>query len=115
MNLKLFIKTIRVISVVVLFFILIFNFIYAAEEPIFKSYQDIQDFFDKLANIIATLFWTAAVISAIYAAFLFLAAGGNEEKTTKAKKMFLYTVIAIVIGLIAFGLPELIKNILKLR
>ncbi|MGB9609008.1 MAG: hypothetical protein ACPL3E_01385 [Minisyncoccia bacterium] len=82
------------------------------DEPIFKSYQDIIKFFDGLANIIAGLFWTAAIIAAIWSGFLFLTSGGNEEKATKAKKMLWYTIIAIIIGLMAFGLPSLIKNIL---
>lgn len=85
----------------------------AEEKPIFKSYEDIIKFLDGLANILATIFWTAAIISAIYSGFLFLTAGGSEEKVGKAKKTILYTVIAIVIGLLAFGLPSLIKNILE--
>jgi hypothetical protein len=84
----------------------------SAEEPIFKTWEDILNFFNNLATIIARFFWTAAIIAAIWSGFLFLTAGGNEEKTGKAKKMLWYTIIAIVIGLLAFGLPSLIKNIL---
>jgi len=81
-------------------------------DAIFSSWEDILKFFNNLATIIAQFFWTAAIIAAIWSGFLFLTAGGNEEKTGKAKKMLQYTVIAIVIGLLAFGLPSLIKNIL---
>jgi len=84
----------------------------ADNDAIFSSWEDILNFFNNLATIIAQFFWTAAIIAAIWSGFLFLTAGGNEEKTGKARKMLQYTVIAIVIGLLAFGLPSLIKNIL---
>jgi hypothetical protein len=94
-------------------YLLLNSIVLAAEnDVIFSSWEDILNFFNNLANIIARFFWTAAIIAAIWSGFLFLTTGGNEEKTGKAKKMLQYTVIAIVIGLLAFGLPSLIKNIL---
>jgi len=84
----------------------------ANDDVIFSSWEDILNFFNNLATIIAQFFWTAAIIAAIWSGFLFLTAQGNEEKVGKAKKMLQYTIIAIVIGLLAFGLPSLIKNIL---
>jgi hypothetical protein len=103
----------KIIYFLIIYF-LILNQIALAQgnDAIFTSWEDILKFFDNLANIIGQFFWTAAVISAIWSGFLFLTAQGNEEKVGKAKKMFQYTVIAIIIGLLAFGLPSLIKNIL---
>jgi len=94
-------------------YLLLNSIVLAADnDAIFSSWEDILKFFNNLATIIAQFFWTAAIVAAIWSGFLFLTAGGNEEKTGKARKMLQYTVIAIVIGLLAFGLPSLIKNIL---
>jgi len=82
------------------------------DDAIFKSWKDILKFFNNLATIIGQFFWTAAIIAAIWSGFLFLTAQGDENKVEKAKKMFQYTIIAIIIGLLAFGLPSLIKDIL---
>ncbi len=83
----------------------------AAESPI-KSLPDIINVFDKIAFWIATAFWIAAAIAIFYAAYIYLTASDNAEKVTKANKQLLYSVIAIAIGLMAYGFPKLILNIL---
>jgi len=102
----------KIIFITICFLILNSTALAGENDAIFKSWEDILNFFNNLANIIARFFWTTAIIAAIWSGFLFLTAGGNEEKVGKAKKMLQYVVIAIVIGLLAFGLPSLIKDIL---
>jgi len=102
----------KIIFITICFLILNSTALADENDAIFKSWEDILNFFNNLATIIARFFWTAAIIAAIWSGFLFLTAGGNEEKVGKAKKMLQYVVIAIVIGLLAFGLPSLIKDIL---
>jgi hypothetical protein len=84
----------------------------AADSPI-NSVDDIIKVAENIATWTARLFWIAAVIATLYAGFLFLTAGGDTEKVTKAKRQIWYAVIAIVIGLMAFGLPTLINSIIK--
>ncbi|MCS6789337.1 MAG: hypothetical protein NZ484_02155, partial [Patescibacteria group bacterium] len=74
--------------------------------------QDIVYLIGEILVLLATIFWILAVIASFYAGYLFLFSGGSEEKVGKAKKMFLYAVIAIVIGLMAYALPTLIYNLL---
>lgn len=55
-----------------------------------------------IKNVVGGLIAALAVVSILYAAFLFLTAGGNEERTTKAKTFFLYGVIGVAVALFAF-------------
>lgn len=59
------------------------------------------------------IFWVLAVVFLIWAAFLFLTAGGEEEKITKAKKIILYAVIAGIVALLATGINIILFNLLK--
>ncbi len=55
-----------------------------------------------LANILS---WVATIVVLgflVYAAILFAIAAGEPDKISKAKKMFLYAIIGIVVILIAF-------------
>lgn len=67
---------------------------------------------DNIAGWVARGFWIAATIAVFYAGFLYLTAGDNEEKVKKAHKQLLYAVIAIVVALFAYGMPNLIENII---
>lgn len=69
-------------------------------------------FFNNVSAWLATIFWIVAVIAGFYAGFLYLTANGDETKITKAHKQLLYTVIAIAVGLMVYGLPSLVKSIL---
>jgi len=110
----------------IIYLILNFNFLYAQRGPRpapipsdpsspIKSGQDIMDFLGGLLEYMVIVFWILAIAASLYAAYLYLFARGNEEKAKEARKMLWYAVIAIVIGLIAFGLPALIKSILEIR
>jgi hypothetical protein len=48
----------------------------------------------------------------IWAAFLYLTAGGNEEKIKEAKKRLLYAVIAAAIALSANVINIIVYNLL---
>jgi hypothetical protein len=61
----------------------------------------------------SAVFWIVAAGFVFYAAYLYLTAAGSEERLGKAKKQLLYAVIAMVIGLMAAGLPYLINVFLS--
>jgi len=123
----------KIFSIIFLIIILVFtvNFSYAQKDkpaqntpkpaeipkdpnaPI-QTTQNIIDFFGGILRILSIIFWIFAVAASFYAGYLYLLSGGNEEKTGKAKKMFWYAVIAIAIGLMAYGLPQLVKNFLEI-
>jgi len=67
----------------------------------------------KVTNYIFYFFMLLAVAFGIYAAFLFLTAGGEEEKIKKARATLLYIVIAIVVAVLARFLPTFVSGILR--
>jgi len=68
------------------------------------------------ANICAIINWAFwlvivfAIIFTLVAAFKYLTAAGDPEKVKRAGSTMLYVVVAIVIALIAKGLPLLISS-----
>jgi len=58
----------------------------------------------NITNFVSAFVSIAAVISSIYGGYLYVAAGGNEEQTEKAKKILMGAIIAIILGLGAFAL-----------
>lgn len=77
-----------------------------------SSGQGIINLVNQVLFWVATLFWIAAAGFIFYAAFLYLTAAGDQEKVKKASSAFLYAVIAIAVGLMAYGLPVLVKSFL---
>ncbi|MFA6354691.1 MAG: hypothetical protein WCX12_03360 [Candidatus Paceibacterota bacterium] len=66
------------------------------------------DWFGTILTWVARIFWIAAILFIFWAAFLYLTAAGDPEKVKKASHTLLYAVIAIVIGLMAYGIPKLV-------
>lgn len=58
------------------------------------------------------IFWVLAVAMVVWAAFLYLTAGGNEEKITEAKKRLLYAVIAAAIALVSGAINTIVYYLL---
>ncbi len=70
------------------------------------------NFLLRILVLLRTIFWILVVIFIIFAAFYYLTAGGDEEKVKKANKMLLYTVIAIVVALLATAIPFLVRSLI---
>jgi succinate-acetate transporter protein len=77
------------------------------------SVSDVQNTFSSIVAKAFGFFWIVAVAMLLWAAFLFLSAGDNEEKVTKAKKILLYAVIAAAVALLANGINPIVTNILN--
>lgn len=80
-----------------------------------RSISDVQKVLVRIAEIVGYIFWIAATISALYSGFLYLTAGGEAEKLSKAKRQIWYTIIAVAIAVMATGFPALVKDILTPR
>lgn len=52
-----------------------------------------------------------AVVFIIYAAYLFLTSGGNEEDIKKAKNYVIYAAVAIAVALLANGVVAVVKGL----
>lgn len=55
-------------------------------------------------------FWFLAVIFGLYAAYLYLFSRGDPEKLKQAKNLLIYTVVSIVLAVVALSLPSLIAS-----
>lgn len=68
-----------------------------------------------LCGALAWVFWgliLLSVVMAIISAYRYVTSGGEPEKVSKAGKTLLYTAIALVVALIAAGLPNIIGSFL---
>jgi len=86
-----------------------------AQTPLPTPVTDPQDFVDLLGTIsqwMFSIFIALAVVFLLYAAFLYLTAGGNESTVGRAKTVLIYAVIAIVVAVLAGGVFPLIEGIL---
>jgi hypothetical protein len=59
-----------------------------------------------------TIFFIVAVGFILYAAFIYLQAGGDPEKLKEAKNMTIYAVVAIVVALLAAAMPAIVSSVL---
>ena len=66
---------------------------------------------DRLVSWGLGLLIAVSVAFVIYAAYLFLMSGGNEEDVKKARKILIYVAVAVAIGLLAKGFVYLILKL----
>ena len=78
--------------------------------PTFQSYGGAITLVEKAANWLLYVVIALAVIFIVYAGFLYLTSGGDEDKTKAAKNYIVYAVIGIAIALLARGIVLLAKN-----
>ena len=67
-------------------------------------------------QIVGWLFGLLLVLAAafiLYAAFLFLTSGGNEEKVTTAKRFLVYAVVAIGVAALSRGIVAIVRDLLN--
>lgn len=67
---------------------------------------------DNLTNWFYGIFLALAVIMVVYAGFMFLTAGGDVEKITKARNALMYAVIGVVIALLAKSIVPIAQALL---
>lgn len=67
---------------------------------------------EAIVNLINWMAWFIAIISVavgLYAAFLYLTAVGNAEQVTKANKVLIFSIIGIVISILAFSIISIVN------
>jgi amino acid transporter len=70
--------------------------------------EDFATTIGQLINVILSVLGIFFVIIVVYAGFLYLSAGGEEEKVKKAKKLISQAVIGIVIVLLAYSISTFV-------
>jgi hypothetical protein len=73
------------------------------------------DLYKTIINILYFIFAVLLAVAAIFiiwAAFLYLTSGGDEEKLQKAKNYLVYAIVAVVIALAGRGLLQIATTLL---
>lgn len=83
-----------------------------AQDVSFSSTADVSRVIENIARFMSTLLIAVSVIVIIVAGFIYLTAGDDEKKVTTATQTLTYAIVGIVVGLVAFSIPPLIKAIL---
>ncbi len=68
-----------------------------------------------LCNIISwmiMILFAVAIIMIVMAAFQYVTAGDDTEKTSKARKTLTYSAIGIAVALIAYGFPSIVASVI---
>jgi fatty acid desaturase len=68
-----------------------------------------------LCNVVTSFWWIVIVVSIIMvlvAAFEYVTAGDDTEKTTKARKTLTWAAVGIAVALMALGFPALIADVI---
>lgn len=76
------------------------------------SYNDVLSIINNAATWLFGILAAIAVVLLIYAAFLFLTSGGEEERVKTARKYVVYALIGLGIGIVAKGIISLIFSFL---
>ncbi len=70
------------------------------------------DILRGIVRWVYVIFFIIAVLFIIFAAFTYLTAGGDPEKTNKAKNQLIYAAVAIAVALLAVGFQSIVSNFL---
>src|SRR3989344_6665565 len=82
--------------------------------PPYKAVTGIGDpdaLFGKIAITAGTIVMGISVVMIMYAAFLFLTAGGVPDNLTKARNTLIFALVGVAVALLAFVLPNVISAI----
>ncbi len=78
-------------------------------EGVLDTEEKVIGLINKIINWMFTIFISVAIIMFIYAAFIYLTAGGGENVGT-AHKMIMYGAIAVAVATLSRGLVSLVQN-----
>lgn len=65
----------------------------------------------SLVGVFGTILLILALIVLLYAAFLFITSGGNEETTKKGRSLLIYSLIGLAIAFLAIFADDLITQL----
>jgi len=78
-----------------------------------RSLDDVSRIITTLVEWITGLFFVAAILFLFYAAYLYLGAAGDPERLTKAKEQLIYSIVAIVVALLAGSVRFIVESVLR--
>ncbi len=66
-----------------------------------------------IVGFFVILFWVLTVAMLIWAAIIYLTAGGDEDKLKEAKSRIIYALIAAAIALLSTSLQSIVTNLIS--
>lgn len=66
---------------------------------------------DGVFRLIFWLLTVVAIFFVLFAGYKYLTASGDPEKMKEANRQILYAVIALAVGMLAQGLPQLVRDL----
>lgn len=85
----------------------------SAPDSNISSITDVVAVIDTIVNWFFAIIIGIAAIMIIYAGFLWMTSGGDEEKTGNARKTLIYALIGVVVAVVAKGLVTLIRTLVE--
>ncbi|MDD5547709.1 MAG: hypothetical protein PHN74_02320 [Candidatus Pacebacteria bacterium] len=78
-----------------------------------KSLSDIERVINSIVTWVSGIFFAIAILFLLWAAFLYLSSGGDEDKVKTAKDNLIYAIIAIAVALLAGTARSIIESVLN--
>lgn len=83
------------------------------EQPVSETGQRLKTIIEKITNWGLGLLISISVLFVIYAAYIYLTAGGDVEKVKTANRIILYAALAIGVGLLSKTLVAVVTALFK--
>lgn len=79
--------------------------------PIATSSSDVICILQSITDYMFWIILTVSTIMVMYAAYTYITATDDAEKTSKARKTITYAAVGIVVALMAKGFPSIIESV----
>jgi ABC-type enterochelin transport system permease subunit len=70
---------------------------------------------NEILKWVYTIVLVLSVVMGLYAAFLYVTAGGEQAKVKKASGVLMYAVIGIVIAVLAFSITKIVGSLIPIN
>lgn len=81
--------------------------------PQAKGLQEWMTNLNEILKWVYTIVLVLSVVMGLYAAFLYVTAGGEQAKVKKASGVLMYAVIGIVIAILAFSITKIVGGLIQ--
>ena len=79
--------------------------------PIIERPSDITAIIQDILGWVAGIVMVIAMIMLLYAAILYLTAGGAEDRVKRAKNYLIYAIVGVAVALLAYSVPYFLANV----
>jgi len=80
-----------------------------------SRWENLSDFFQSIPNLLVGLVSVVFLFVLVWGGYIYLTAAGNEERERLAKRVLLFSVIGLVIVLLAYAVVLFLLQVLGLN